>query len=99
MSRLVILVDFRVRPADHDRFSRLITENAAESVRNEPGCRQFDVLVPEGGAGGQFILYEIYDDQAAFDAHLRSDHFKKFDAATTGMITERTITRLNFAAP
>jgi len=97
MSRLVILVDFKVRPADHEKFARLITENAAASVKNEPGCRQFDVLIPEGIATGQFVLYEIYDDQAAFDAHLKSQHFKAFDAATVGMVVDRKISRLNFA--
>ena len=97
MNRLVILVDFKVRPADHEKFARLITENAAASMKNEPGCRQFDVLVPEGTPSGQFVLYEIYDDQAAFDAHLKSAHFKSFDAATAGMITDRKISRLNFA--
>ena len=97
MSRLVILVDFRVKPTDHERFRRLITENAAASLVREQGCRQFDVLVPEGAAAGRFILYEIYDDQAAFDAHLASEHFRRFDVAAAPIVTERTVTRLVFA--
>ncbi len=97
MSQLVILVDFRVKPADHDAFRRLIVENAAASLTREKGCRQFDVLVPEGPASGQFILYEIYDDAAAFDVHLQSEHFRAFDAASKALVTGRTITKLAFA--
>jgi autoinducer 2-degrading protein len=43
------------------------------------------------------FLYEVYDDRAAFDAHLSAPHFKSFDAATAGMIRSkkvRALTRL-----
>ncbi|CAN5441340.1 putative quinol monooxygenase [soil metagenome] len=94
MTPLIILVDFKVNTADHDKFRRLITENAAASLKNEPGCRQFDVLVPEGDGTGHFILYEIYDSDAAFAAHLRTEHFRQFDSASAPMIVEKTVSRL-----
>lgn len=97
MTRLVILVDFKVKPGDHDTFRRLITANAAASLKHEPGCRQFDVAVPEGDTIGHFILYEIYDDDAAFAAHLRADHYLKFDAAVTPMVLEKKVSRLRLA--
>jgi quinol monooxygenase YgiN len=43
------------------------------------------------------VLYEIYDDAVAFDAHLRSDHYARFAAATEHMVTMKTVTRLGFA--
>ena len=61
-----------------ERFRRLINENARASVRDEPGCRQFDVVVPDGEPDSIF-LYEIYDDAAAFDAHKKTPHFAQFD--------------------
>jgi quinol monooxygenase YgiN len=97
VSRLVIMVDFRIKPEAKEGFRRLIAENAAASLAREPGCRQFDVLLPEGDAGDRIVLYEIYEDAAAFDAHLKSPHFREFDAATAGMVAQRTITRLRFA--
>ena len=51
--------------------------NAKVSRETEPGCRQFDVCV-EADTGRTF-LYELYDDRAAFEAHLASAHFKAFD--------------------
>jgi quinol monooxygenase YgiN len=44
-------------------------------------------------------LYEVYDDRAAFDAHLASPHFVSFTAATAGMITDRVIRSWRRIAP
>ena len=99
MSGFVIIVDFRLKPGTYDRFRALIVENAAASVRDEPGCRRFDVVVPEGEAD-RIILYEIYDDAAAFDAHLKTPHFASFDAASAPLVAARTVSRcrLDFEA-
>jgi (4S)-4-hydroxy-5-phosphonooxypentane-2,3-dione isomerase len=88
----VILVEFDLHPGATEAFLRLVRENAATSVRDEPGCRRFDVLVPEGEAS-RIVLYEIYDDAAAFDAHLRAPHFRAFDDATKALVKDRAIRR------
>ena len=49
------------------------------------------------GRPGHVFTYEVYNDRAAFDAHLSAPHFKSFDAATAGMIRSkklRALTRL-----
>ena len=55
MSELVILVEFGVSSDKRAEFRRLILENAALSMHNEPGCRQFDVLEPVGEPDGRFV--------------------------------------------
>ena len=99
MSGFVIIVDFRLKPGAFERFRELIVENAAASVRDEPGCSRFDVTVPEGESD-RIVLYEIYDDAAAFAAHLATPHFAAFDAASAPLVAGRTITRcrLEFTA-
>jgi (4S)-4-hydroxy-5-phosphonooxypentane-2,3-dione isomerase len=95
MAPLVILVEFRVKPHFAERFGKLISANAKASVEREPGCQRFDVLVgPEDPR--RFWLYEIYDDDAAFDHHLQSRHFKVFTEAIEGQIEERALWRLGF---
>jgi quinol monooxygenase YgiN len=96
---LVVLVEFRVKPETQSDFHRLMMENAAASLEREPGCHQFDVLVNEDAAGGRFVLYEIYEDVAAFQAHLQSDHYKTFDKAVSAMVTDKKVEQLRFAAP
>jgi quinol monooxygenase YgiN len=96
--QLALLVEFLVRPGFAERFGELILANARASVEQEQGCRRFDVLVePENGR--RFVLYEIYDDEAAFDLHLRSPHYHSFSAAIDGQIEERSVRRLGFYAP
>jgi quinol monooxygenase YgiN len=94
--RLVLLVTFDVAPEHAAAFRRLVLENAAASLRDEPGCRRFDVLVPEAG-GDRIVLYEIYDDADAFEAHLRSSHYARFAAATDPVVRDKRVTRLAFA--
>jgi len=98
MASYVITVEFAIKPESCDEFIALVRENAAQSMRNEAGCRRFDVCVPADGSSRVF-LYEIYDDETTFKAHLQSAHFKTFAAATAEMVQERTIVPLKLLAP
>ena len=70
----VIIAEFEVRPEAIDAFLAAAIADGSASVANEPGCRQFDVCVaPEDPA--KIVLYEVYDDRAAFEAHLKTPHF------------------------
>jgi quinol monooxygenase YgiN len=94
MAGYVILVDFRLKPGGRAAFRRLVDENAIASARDEPGCRRFDVLEPQGQSGGEsdrVLLYEIYDDRAAFDAHLKTPHFAAFNAASAPHVADKTV--------
>lgn len=85
----VVTVTFTLKPDRVEDFLPLMRANAQASLREETGCRQFDICrnpdVPTS-----IFLYEVYDDQAAFCLHLASAHFQQFDAAVSGMITGKT---------
>jgi autoinducer 2-degrading protein len=98
MAPLVILVEFVIKAGSVDRFRELILSNAARSVKDEPGCRRFDVLAAPGDPR-RFVLYEIYDDAAAFDHHLASAHYKAFAAAAEPLVERRSVERLGFLQP
>lgn len=85
-----LTVTFRLHPGQLGAFIPLMLENAHTSLRDEPGCRVFDVALPEAEANSVF-LWEIYDDRAAFDAHLAGPHFRAFDAASAPMVAEKTV--------
>ena len=95
--QLALLVEFLVRPGFVERFGELILANAQASVEHERGCRRFDVLVAAEDRR-RFVLYEIYDDEAAFDLHLRSPHYRSFAAAIDGEVEDRSVRRLGFYA-
>ena len=90
----VVLAEFDVKLQHAEDFLALVRANAAASVHDEPGCRRFDVLLPEG-RDEPVTLYEIYRDRAAFDAHLMTAHFAAFDAATRTMISGRMVRRFD----
>jgi quinol monooxygenase YgiN len=85
-----VTVAFRLFPGQRDAFLPLMHRNARVSLDAEPGCRRFDVLT-DPARPEEVLLYEIYDDRAAFDAHLASDHFREFDAAVASMILEKRV--------
>lgn len=98
MSALAIWVELEVEPEAFDRLHAAALEDARASVRDEPGCRRFDVLIPEDVAG-RLTFYEVYDDEDALDAHRQTPHFARFAAAVEEVGAERTITRLTLSNP
>jgi quinol monooxygenase YgiN len=89
----VVIVDFRLHAAHVEPFLRAMTDNARASVEREPGCRQFDVCTDPGQPDAVF-LYEVYDDRAAFDAHLAAPHFLAFDRLTAPWVKHKTVRTL-----
>ncbi|MCI4663815.1 MAG: antibiotic biosynthesis monooxygenase [Neomegalonema sp.] len=86
----VVVVRFEIAPAYVSAFEDRVRQQARNSLANEPGCRRFDVAIdPENPR--QILLYELYDDRAAFDAHLTTPHFADFNAAAEPMITSKSI--------
>ncbi len=98
MRQLAVLVEFLVKDSFAARFGELIVANAEASLNHERGCRRFDVLVGSEEPR-RFVLYEIYDDEYAFDLHLRSPHYQSFVEAIEGEVEERSIRRLSFHSP
>src|SRR4051812_33668124 len=94
---LALVVEFRIKPPHIAAFEAEITENARASRETEPGCRQFDVC-RDPGDPGVFFLYELYDDEAAIQAHLRTAHFLHLDELTREWVERKTIRRLTVAA-
>ncbi len=83
----VLAVTIRVKPENVDAFMKGVLENAA-SARKEPGCRQFEVLVdPQDRT--RVMLFEVYDDEKAFEAHQQTPHFKKYLAEAVPLLASR----------
>jgi quinol monooxygenase YgiN len=90
MTGYVILVDFLLKPGSKAEFRRAIDANARASCATERGCRRFDVVEPRDDAN-RILLYEIYDDRAAFDAHRQTAHFTAFDGASAAYVKNKTV--------
>lgn len=90
MSGVVLIVDFMVKPGMRPAFRKLIDRNARTSAQTEPGCRRFDVVEPEG-EGDRIVLYEIYNDRTAIDAHIKSAHYRAFDSESAPLVASKKV--------
>ena len=89
-------VDLDIVPAEREKFLAAITENGMAAV-TEPGCRRFDILNLKSDPN-HFLLYEVYDNEAAFQAHRATDHFKKYAATTANMVAKRDARQMSVTA-
>jgi len=86
----IVTVEFDLDPLSAAPFMEAILENARASKTLEAGCRQFDVCVSEQDPAEVF-LYEVYDDRAAFETHVATEHYKAFDARVRKWVTSKRV--------
>lgn len=90
--RFCVVVRFTLHAGARDAFMTLVHDNAATSIAAEPACLRFDVLAsPEGD---EVLLYELYANEAAFDEHLASPHFQRFNADSGVLVLSKSVRRL-----
>ena len=83
----VLMVMLRIKSENVDRFMAEVLANGREA-RKEPGCRQFEVLVDPADRT-KVVLFEVYDDEKAFEAHQQTPHFKKYLADAVPLLASR----------
>lgn len=94
MTKVALVVEFKLKPGAHAAFDAIIRDHAAGTLADEPGCERFDVLQPKGKEGpdlSRVILYEVYADDAAFQAHTQNPRLARTRAAYESLIEGRTI--------
>jgi autoinducer 2-degrading protein len=83
----VLEVKIRIKPEHVEDFMAKLSANA-KAARGEPGCRTFDVCVDPNDRSS-VMLYEVYADEAAFQAHQETPHFKKYFAEAVPLLASR----------
>ncbi len=72
-----VIATLRAAPGKADALAALLREQAAVVRKEEPGCLAYiphrDAVDPDA-----FVFYEVYRDQAAFEAHRASPHLAAF---------------------
>ncbi len=81
---IVLVVRCEVQPQHLQAFIAEVTSNA-ENSRKEPGCLRFDVLQKDPDQY-TFLLYEMYRDNAALEAHRATAHFGRWRDTAVPML-------------
>ena len=84
----VLVVSLRIKAGQVDNFMKRALENAKAARTTEPGCKQFDVLVDPNDST-KVMLYEVYTDAAAFEAHQQKPHFKEYLEQAVPLLAQR----------
>ena len=94
------VVKVRIKPEQRQRFLEVIEHDALHSEADEPGCVRFNVL-QDTKDENVYLFYEIYQDQAALDAHRTTPHFAMWSEAAKESLdgpAERTLCETIFPA-
>lgn len=85
---IATLVHVQVKPQHINAFIEATRENHRNSVQ-EAGNFRFDIL-QDAADTGKFILYEVYDTEAAVAAHKETPHYLKWrDTVAEWMLKPR----------
>ena len=98
MSKFVLVVHLEIKPDAVAQFMPLALTNAKMTRETEAGCRQFDVVVDPKDPT-KVVFYEVYDNEAAFQSHQQTVHFKQYVDTALQYLTSRTRTQYQRLAP
>jgi quinol monooxygenase YgiN len=85
---LAIIVDFEALTGKGDELREALQTQARNSLEKEPGCRHFDVCADPDDPH-KFFLYELYEDEAAVEAHGQTEHYAAFRAVIDPLLKTR----------
>ena len=73
----VVVVFLEAERGRQDDLRVALVGYAQTCLEREPGCRRYDVCI-DPVEGSSFLLYQIYDDAAAYLAHRELPHYAEF---------------------
>jgi quinol monooxygenase YgiN len=82
---LTRMAELEIDPTQLESYIGALKEEIAESIRLEAGVLTL-YAVSVKGKSNQIRIFETYADQAAYEAHLQTYHFKKYKRETERMI-------------
>ena len=85
---ITVIAKLKTKPGSEKQFEEA-ARKMIETMRGaEPGALQY-VLHRAKNNPNEFVYYELYQDQAAFDVHGKTDHMKAFGGAIGSLLDGR----------
>jgi len=92
---ITVIAKLKVQSGKEAEFEAAAKQMIATVKESEPGTLSY-VLHKNTKDATEFIYYEVYQDQAALDAHGKTDHMKAFGGKIGALLAGRPeITKLD----
>src|SRR5277367_1482891 len=92
MSKLVIMGAIEVAPGKRNQVLPLLMAHRARCLKDEPGTLQFEVVLPRED-DSRILIYEVYQDDAAFEVHRNAPSRAQWLKDTAGIDVKVLATR------
>jgi quinol monooxygenase YgiN len=88
--RIVRIAELEIYPDQVAAYKAALKEEIETSIRVEPGVLTL-YAVSVKGYPNQVRLFESYSNQAAYQSHLQTAHFRKYKVQTQNMVKSLTL--------
>jgi len=85
MPKFATVGTIEVAPGRRDQLLPLLVAHKARCLNDEPGTLQFEILLPKDD-DTKVLLYEVYQDDAAFEVHRTGPSFRRWREETAGIV-------------
>jgi (4S)-4-hydroxy-5-phosphonooxypentane-2,3-dione isomerase len=92
MPRFAIIGTVEIASGRTNEFLPLLMAHRARCLKDEPGTLNFEVLIPHDD-NSKVMLYEVYRDEAAFDAHSKGPSLVRLREEAAEMMVKFSGTR------
>ena len=89
----VNMAEIVLKPECRDAFLAAVREEMRESLRVEPGVIAL-YMVADAEDPNKLTFFDMYTDDAAYDAHCATPHFKKYRETTKEMAVSKKVIRV-----
>ena len=96
MSKLAIIGTIEVARGVREQFLPLLMAHRIRCLKDEPGTLQFEVLLPNDNET-KILLYEVYQDADAFEAHRNGLSIARMREEAASMIVKIYGTRCSLS--
>ena len=90
---IALIVEINIKPGFKEQFMESMLGDARGSNNDEPGCLRFDVL-QDNEDENKLHLFEVYEDEAAVDAHRNAPHFIKWREECADWVATENVRKL-----
>ena len=92
MNKLALVVTLSIEPGHVDAVIEAAKAHGARSLNSEPGTLQFDVMLALE-EDNKVVFYEVYEDEAAYDIHRKSESLTTFHKDVEGKVGGASVVR------